>query len=110
MLTPEGETSEIERVFGFASLRVEEIASGLFLLGLALLIPIYRKRQGHPIRPVIILDVVFFAVVAGTFFILGINSMAFLLWHVNLASIWAIGSSLVFANWVLPFLMTSEEQ
>jgi hypothetical protein len=29
---------------------------------------------------------------------------------VNLASIWAIGSSLVFANWVLPFLMTSEEQ
>jgi hypothetical protein len=110
MFTPEGESSEIERGFGFASLRVEEIASGLLLLGLALLIPIYRKRQGHPVRPVIILDIVFFAVVAGTFFILGINSMAFLLWHVNLASVWAIGSSLVFANWVLPFLMTGEEE
>ena len=110
MLTPENETSEIERVFGFASFRVEEIASGLFLLGIAIAIPIYRRRQGHPLRPVIILDVVFFAVVAGAFIILGVNSLPFIMWNVNLASVWAIGSSLVFANWVLPFIMGSEEQ
>ena len=97
-------------MFGFASFRVEEIASGLFLLGVAIAIPIYRRRQGHPLRPVIILDVVFFAVVAGAFIILGVNSLPFIMWNVNLASVWAIGSSLVFANWVLPFIMGSEEQ
>jgi hypothetical protein len=110
MLTPEGETSEIERVFGFASLRIEEIASILILLGLAVIIPIYRRRDGHRIRPVIILDLVFIGVVAGAFLALGISSIPFILWHVNLASIWAIGSSLVFANWVLPFIIMGDEE
>lgn len=109
MLTPEGETVEIERTFGFASLRIEEIASALILFGLAMIIPIYRRKDGHPIRPVIILDVVFIGVVAGAFLLLGINTLPFLAWHVNLASIWAIGSSLVFANWAIPFIMTDEE-
>ena len=110
MLTPEGETSEIERVFGFASIRIEEIASAVVLIGLAIFIPIYRRKDGQPIRPIIILDLVFFGVVLGAFLILGISSLPFLEWHINLASIWAIGSSLVFANWVFPFIMTGEEE
>jgi hypothetical protein len=110
MLTPEGETSEIERVFGFASLRIEEIASILILLGLAVIIPIYRRKDGHRIRPVIVLDIVFIGVIIGAFLVLGISTVPFILWHVNLASIWAIGSSLVFANWVLPFIIMGEEE
>jgi hypothetical protein len=110
VLTPEGETTEVERVFGFASLRIEEIASILILFGVAMFIPIYRRKDGHPIRPVIILDLVFVSVVAAAFLVLGINTIPFILWHVNLASIWAIGSSLVFANWVMPFIMTGEEE
>jgi hypothetical protein len=108
MLTPEGETSEVERVFGFVSLRIEELASILILFGVAMFIPIYRRKDGHPIRPVIILDLVFVGVIAGAFLVLGISTIPFILWHVNLASIWAIGSSLVFANWVMPFVMMGE--
>ncbi len=108
MMTPEYESTEIEREFGFASLRPEEVASILVLFGLAVAIPIYRRKEGHPLKPVIILDTVFIGVVALAFLILGISSIPFILWHVNLASIWAIGSSLVFANWVLPLIMTEE--
>ncbi|MHA2026098.1 MAG: hypothetical protein ACW98U_09375 [Candidatus Thorarchaeota archaeon] len=109
MFTQEGERSEIVRVFGFASLRIEEIASGIVLLGVAFLIPLYRWRKGQSIRAVIIVDVVYFLVVAAAFMILGITTIAFLMWHVNLASIWAIGSALIFANWVLPIVMMEEE-
>ncbi|MHA3965097.1 MAG: hypothetical protein AM325_016335 [Candidatus Thorarchaeota archaeon SMTZ1-45] len=110
MFTAEGESTEIERVFGFASLRIEEIASMLILLGLTVIIPLYRRKDGHRIRPVIILDIVFIGVVIGAFLVLGISSLPFILWHVNLASIWAIGSSLVFANWALPFIIMDEEE
>jgi hypothetical protein len=110
MLTPEGETSQIERTFGFASFRIEEIASAIVLFGVAMFIPIYRRKDGHRIRPVIILDLVFFGVIVGALLVLGINTIPFITWHVNLASIWAIGSSLVFANWVLPFIIASEEE
>ena len=109
MLTPEGETSEVERTFGFASFRIEEIASALILFGLAMFIPIYRKRDGQPLRPIIILDFVFIAVIIGAFLVLGISSLPFITWHVNLASIWAIGSTLVFANWVYPLILGEEE-
>jgi hypothetical protein len=109
MTTPEGETAEIERVFGFATFRIEEIASALILFAVALFIPIYRKRDGQPMKPVIILDLVFFGVIAVAFLILGINTIAFITWHLNLASIWAIGASLVFANWAIPFIMGEEE-
>ena len=109
MLTPEGETTEIERVFGFASFRIEEIVSILLLFGIAMFIPIYRRKDGHPIRPVIILDLVFIGVVAAAFLILGISTLPFITWHVNLASIWAIGSSFVFANWVAPFIFADED-
>ena len=60
-------------------------------------------------RQVLIVDLVFFAVVAGAFLLLGITTIPFLTWHVNLASIWAIGSALVFANWVLPLVMMEED-
>ncbi|MGY5855056.1 MAG: hypothetical protein RTS72_00560, partial [Candidatus Thorarchaeota archaeon] len=109
MLTPEGETAEVERVFGFATFRIEEIASALVLFGIAMFIPIYRRKDGHPIRPVIILDLVFIGIVAGAFLVMGISTLPFITWHVNLASIFAIGSSLIFANWMLPFIMTSDE-
>ncbi|MFX1483190.1 MAG: hypothetical protein ACFFCP_08375 [Promethearchaeota archaeon] len=109
VFTYEGERSEIERVFGFASLRIEEIASGIFLLGLALFIPLYRWRKGQPIRPVLIVDFIYFVVTAGVFMVLGINTIPFITWHVNLASIWAIGSMLVFTNWVLPLVIAEEE-
>ena len=110
VFTPEGETTEIERTFGFATFRPEEIALAAFLFGIAMIIPIYRKRQGQSIRPVIIMDLVFFAVIAAAFMILGINTLPFITWHVNLASISAIGASLVFANWVIPFVMMGDEE
>ncbi len=108
MTTVEGDSSEVERIFGFASLRFEEIISLGILAGLALIIPLYRKKQGHPIKTVLIVDTVFALVIAGAFIMLGINTIPFLLWHVNMASIWAIGGILVFANWALPFV--TEEQ
>ena len=105
MTTVEGDTAEIERVFGFASLRFEEIISMGILAGLALLIPLFRKRQGYPIKTVLIVDAVFTLVIAGAFLVLGISTIPFLLWHVNMASIWAIGGVLVFTNWALPFVV-----
>jgi len=108
MFTEEGEMSEIERTFGFATIRIEEIVSGIILLGIAFLIPIYRWRKGQPIRPVIIVDVIFFLVVAAAFVVLGITTVPFLTWHINMPSIWALGGTLVFTNWVLPIVLIEE--
>ncbi|TFG34845.1 hypothetical protein EU527_01340 [Candidatus Thorarchaeota archaeon] len=105
MTTPEGDASEVERTFGFASLRAEEILSIGVLFGLAIFIPFYRWRKGgQSIKTVLIVDSIFLAVVIGAFILLGINTIPFITWHVNLASIWAIGGILVFTNWALPFL------
>jgi len=41
--------------------------------------------------------------------VLGITTVPFLFWHVNLASIWAIGGILVFTNWALPFIVDEPE-
>jgi hypothetical protein len=109
MTTDEGDTAEVERVFGFASLRIEEIASLGILVGLALIIPLFRKKQGYSIKTVLMVDAIFAVVVVGAFIILGISTLPFLLWHVNLASIWAIGGILVFTNWALPFLVEEPE-
>jgi len=108
MTTVEGDSSEVERIFGFASLRFEEIISLGLLAGLALIIPLYRKKQGYPIKTVLIVDTIFALVIVGAFIMLGISTIPFLLWHVNMASIWAIGGILVFTNWALPFVV--EEQ
>jgi len=109
MTTPEGDTAEVDRVFGFASLQLDEIISMGILLGLALIIPLYRKKQGYSIRTVLIVDTIFAMVVVGAFLILGIITIPFLLWHVNMASIWAIGGTLVFTNWALPFVVEEPE-
>ncbi|MGY5873027.1 MAG: hypothetical protein RTV72_12330 [Candidatus Thorarchaeota archaeon] len=105
MTTFEGDTAETERVFGFASIRIEEIASLGILVGLALIIPLIRKRQGYSIKTVLLVDAIFALVIVGAFIVMGISTLPFLLWHVNLASIWAIGGILVFTNWALPFLV-----
>ena len=104
MTTIEGDNSEVERIFGFASLRFEEIISLGILVGLALVIPLFRKKQGHPIKTVLIVDTIFALVIIGAFIMLGISTIPFILWHVNMASIWAIGGILVFTNWALPFI------
>jgi hypothetical protein len=109
IFTAEGENSEVERVFGFASIRIEEIVSGIILLGVAFLIPLYRWRKGQSIRSVIIVDVLFFVVIGIGFVVLGVNTIPFITWHFNLASIWAFGSALIFTNWVLPIVMMEEE-
>ncbi|MHA1613747.1 MAG: hypothetical protein ACTSYJ_02815 [Candidatus Thorarchaeota archaeon] len=108
MTTIEGDNSEVERIFGFASLRFEEIISLGILAGLALIIPLFRKKQGHPIKTVLIVDTIFAIVIIGATIVLGISTIPFLLWHVNMASIWAIGGILAFTNWALPFIVEDE--
>ena len=110
MTTIEGDTAETERVFGFASLRLEEVASIGILLGLAIIIPLFRKRQGYSLRTALIVDAIFALVIVGAFLVLGISTIPFLLWHVNMASIWAIGGTLVFTNWALPFVVEEPEE
>ena len=107
--TDEGETTEIEETFGFSNMRIEEIASLAILIGAALVIPLYRKKNGEPIRPAIILDFVFVAVLVIAYLIMGITSIPLAIWHINLASIWILGGILVFMNWVLPLLKEEYE-
>ena len=110
MITPEGDSAEVERVFGFASIRIEEVITMAILLGLAILIPLYRwKKNGQSLKTVLIVDTVFFLVIIGAFLLLGINTIPFITWHINLASISAIGGILVFTNWSLPFIMEEPE-
>ena len=109
MTTYEGDSTEIERIFGFASLRIEEIVSLGILVGLALIIPLFRKKQGYSIKTVLVVDAVFALVIIGAFAVIGISTIPFLLWHVNLASIWAIGGILVFTNWAIPFIVDESE-
>lgn len=109
VITREGLTTYIERAFGFASFRPEEIVSLVMLLGLAAAIPMIRWRQGKPVRPVIIVDTVFALVVLVLFLLLGVNNYPLVVWHLNMASIWAIGTALVFTNWVVP-IVTEESK
>ncbi len=107
--TPEGETAETTEIFGFASFKMEELVSAIGLFGAAILIPLWRKRKGQPLTPVMVVDVIFFAAFLGLFVALGINTIPLLIWHFNLSSIWAIGSTLVFTNWVVPLVMGISE-
>ncbi|MFW9920838.1 MAG: hypothetical protein ACFFED_14635, partial [Candidatus Thorarchaeota archaeon] len=102
--TEEGESAEVEDVFGFANIRIEEVISLVVLLGLAIAIPLTRKKGGEPIRPIIILDLIYIAVIAAGFLVLGITTLNYLVWHFNLGSIWILGSILVILNWVFPLL------
>ncbi len=111
VITLEGLKAEVERKFGFASVRPEEIISLVVLLGLAAAIPIVRRGQGKPSKDVLIVDAVFALAIVLIFAAVGVTSYALLVWHINIASIWAIGSALVFANWAVPIVTqeTSEE-
>ncbi|MHA2214076.1 MAG: hypothetical protein ACW992_13025, partial [Candidatus Thorarchaeota archaeon] len=108
--TDEGESAEATDRFGFANIKVEEIASIAILLGVAAFIPIYRKRNDHPLRPVLVVDAIFIVIVLGLFAALGVSSFTLAIWHFNLASIWAVGALLVFANWVIPLLDIGAEE
>ena len=108
MTTPEGDTADVSRVFGFATIRIEEMVSIVVILVAAFIVPISRLRKGQSIKPVLITDIIFFAVIIGLFLVLGINTLAFLTWHMNLASIWTIGVALIFTNWLIPLMMEEE--
>ena len=110
MITEEGDSTEVSRIFGFATIRIEEIISMAIIVVIAFVIPVSRWRRGQSIKPVILADVIFLLAVAGLFLVLGINTLSFLTWHINLASIWAIGGALIFANWVIPFLLEEESE
>ncbi len=107
--TAEGETTEITRTFGFANFKIEEIASLVILLGVSIFIPLYRKVKGQPIKEVVIADLLYAIIIAVVFVFLGVNTIALLVWHTNLASIWIFGSILIFVNWVIPLLYMSEQ-
>ncbi len=107
--TDEGEKGEVEKKFGFASIRIEEIGSLLLLLGIAAFIPILRKKNGQPIKPVLIVDLIFIIVIAVVFLALGVTTYPLMVWHFNLSSIWAIGIALIFANWTIPFVIDESD-
>ncbi|NHJ14825.1 MAG: hypothetical protein EAX95_14185, partial [Candidatus Thorarchaeota archaeon] len=108
--TVEGETDEAEREFGFANFKVEEIISIAIILVLAFVYPITRWRRGLPIIPVIIADILFVAVVMSLFLVAGINSWTTMVWHINLASIWAIGVAIIATNWIVPIAIEAESE
>ncbi len=109
LTTEEGENGEVEKKFGFASVRIEEIGSLLLLLGIAIFIPLWRRKNGQPIKPVLVVDLVFIVVIAVVFLALGVTTYPLMVWHFNLSSIWAIGIALVFANWIIPLVMDESD-
>jgi hypothetical protein len=106
--TVEGETAEISSLYGFANFRLEEIVSLAIILVVAFAFPISRWRRGIPLLPVIIADILFAVVVAGLFIAVGINTLPLILWHLNIASIWAVGAALIATNWIVPLAMEAE--
>ncbi|MCK4485085.1 MAG: hypothetical protein KAU89_09680 [Candidatus Thorarchaeota archaeon] len=107
--TEEGENGEVEKKFGFASVRIEEIGSLLLLLGIAVFIPLLRRKNGQPIKPILIVDLIFIIVIAVVFLALGVTTYPLMVWHFNLSSIWAVGIALIFANWAIPFVMSESD-
>ncbi|MHA1654049.1 MAG: hypothetical protein ACTSYX_09200 [Candidatus Thorarchaeota archaeon] len=108
--TPEGLEAKTSRDFGFASMKIEEIASGVALLAVAFLIPLYRLKQRKPVFTMLLVNLLFFAVTAGLFVVLGMTTLELLVWHINLASIWAIGTALVFTNWLFHLILEEESR
>lgn len=108
--TEEGLTGETEAVFGFANMKIEEIVSIAIVLVIGIGLPVRQWRKGGSMRAVLFADLLFVAVVGGLYLVLGINSLAFALWHINLASIWAIGIAFIFTNWLVPLAVESQEE
>jgi hypothetical protein len=104
VITQEGLSAETDKTYGFANIKPEEIVSLAILISLAVAIPVYRRRTGQPLRPILIMDCIYVLVVAAAFAMLGITNLPFLIWHINLGSIWILGSIIVFLNWVFPLL------
>ncbi|MFX0055685.1 MAG: hypothetical protein ACFFAD_12235 [Candidatus Hermodarchaeota archaeon] len=109
VVTDEGLEGFDEELYGFANFKLEEIVSGIIILVIALGFPLRRWRSGGSIRAVLIADLLFAVVVAGVFFALGVNSIPFAIWHINMASIWALGAALIFTNIAVPLAIESEE-
>ncbi len=108
--TPENETTSIEEIYGFASIRIEEVVSLAILLAIAFLIPFIRWRQGQEIRPILMLDAIYLLLTLGLFLVIGVSSITTAIWHFNLTSVWTIGGILVFLNWVYPLLTVFGEE
>ncbi|MFW9967845.1 MAG: hypothetical protein ACFFEA_11900, partial [Candidatus Thorarchaeota archaeon] len=110
IVTDEGLEGSDEELFGFANFKLEEIVSLAIILVIAFGLPIRRWRTGDSIVAVIIADLLFVVIIAGIFFALGVNSIPFAIWHINMASIWAIGAALIFTNIAVPLAIESEQQ
>ncbi len=108
--TPEGLTAETSRDFGFASLKIEEMASGIVLLAVAFSIPLIRLKRGLPVRSMLLVDGLFFVVTLGLFFVLGVNTPELIVWHLNLASIWSVGVALIFTNWLYHMVLQAQAE
>jgi hypothetical protein len=109
-VTDEGLEGDVEELFGFANFKLEEIVSLVVILVIAFGLPIRRWRTGSSIVAVLIADLLFVVIIAGVFFALGVNSIPFAIWHINMASIWAIGTALIFTNIAVPLAMESEQE
>jgi hypothetical protein len=110
IVTDEGLEGDVEELFGFANFKLEEIVSLVVILVIAFGLPLRRWRTGSSIVAVLIADLLFVVIVAGVFFALGVNSIPFAIWHINMASIWAIGAALIFTNIAVPLAMESEQE
>jgi hypothetical protein len=110
IVTDEGLEGFDEELYGFANFKLEEIVSLIVILVIAFSFPLRRWRAGSSIRAVLIADLLFIVVVVGLFFALGVNSIPFAIWHINMASIWATGAALIFTNIAVPLAMETEEQ
>jgi hypothetical protein len=110
ILTDEGLEGSTEDLFGFANFKPEEVVSLVVILVIAFGLPLRRWRTGSSIRAVFIADLLFVVVIAGVFYAIGVNSIPFAIWHINLASIWAIGAALIFTNIAVPLALESEEE
>ncbi|MFX1260821.1 MAG: hypothetical protein ACFFAZ_01910 [Promethearchaeota archaeon] len=110
IVTDEGLEGFSEKNYGFANFKIEEIVSIIVILAIAFGFPLRRRRAGGSTRAVLIADLLFVVVAAGLFFALGVNSIPFLIWHINMASIWALGAALIFTNIAVPLAMESEEE
>ncbi|MFW9890451.1 MAG: hypothetical protein ACFFER_19930, partial [Candidatus Thorarchaeota archaeon] len=110
IVTDEGLEGFDEELYGFANFKIEEVVSLVVILVIAFGFPFRRWRAGGSIMAVLIADLLFVIVVAGLFFALGVNSIPFAIWHINMASIWALGAALIFTNIAVPLAMETEEQ
>ncbi|MEM4735798.1 MAG: hypothetical protein QXS20_08810 [Candidatus Thorarchaeota archaeon] len=108
--TEEGVTAEASRVFGFASFKPEDMVSLLVVLGIAFAIPVMRWRKGQPVRTTIIVDIVFICVTLALFVAVGVTSVALVLWHLNMASIWSVGAALIATNLILPLFESTRKE